>query len=368
MEWQVLVNGIPGQHGTTALPLIPPQKTGRIQLPIRMPATGEVLLNIIYRLKKAESLLPAGHVVATEQLVLREAYTNDVSIHPAGELIFKDEGGTFTISSPATGLDLQFNKQTGWLQHYVIGGHSLLEDTLGLTANFWRSPTDCDNAGRLPSTLSAWKYAARDPRLQLFSTSTSNDFVIVRADYLLPGTACLLHIHYTINAKGEMQLEEILEQDSTQTGSTDTSTVIRKTMLPRMGMKWFLPAGYDSVIYYGRGPQENYSDRNYGAALGIYRQTVEEQFYPYRRSQECGTRTDIRWWKITDPQGHGMQITADSALLSISALHYYDNDLEEGTPVPHPQTQLNIDLRQMSLGGKGLPYGNYHYIYKVTPL
>jgi len=368
MEWQVLVNGLPGQHGTAALPPVGPQKTGHIQLPIRMPATGEILLNITYRLKKAESLLPAGHIVASEQLVLREAYINDVSIHPAGELIFKDEGGTFTISSSATGLDLQFNKQTGWMQHYVIGGRSLLEDTLGLTANFWRPPTGCDDAGRLPSELSPWKHATRESRLQLFSTSTSNDFVIVRADYLLPETASLLHVHYTINARGEMQVEEILEQDSTQTANTDTNTVIRKTMLPRMGMKWILPPGYDSIMYYGRGPQENYTDRNYATVLGIYRQTVEEQFYPYHQPQESGTRTDIRWWKITDGHGHGMQITADSAWLSISALHYYDSDLEEKKTIPRPQTQLNIDLRQMGLAGKGLPYGSYHYIYKVTPL
>jgi len=366
MEWQVLVNGVAGQRGVAPLPLIGPQKTGRIQLPVRMPAVGEVMINITYRQKKAEPLLPAGHIVASGQLMLREAYINDVSVHPSGELTFKDEGGTFTISSPATGLDIQFNKQTGWLQHYGIGGRSLLEDTLGLTANFWRSPTDCDNAGQLPSELSAWQHATRESRLQLFSTSTSNDFVIVRADYLLSETACILHVHYTINSKGEIQVEEIVEVDSTRqtAGNTDTNAVTVRPALPRMGMKWILPAGFDSVVYYGRGPQENYSDRNYGADLGIYRQTVDEQFYPYRRPQENGTRTDIRWWKITDSQGHGLQITADSALLSISALHYYDGD----PPPPRPQTQLNIDLRQMGLGGKGLPYGNYRYIYKVTPL
>ncbi len=368
MEWQVLINGVAGQHGAAAIPVIGPQKTGRVQIPVRMPAAGEVLLNIIYRLKRSESLLPAGHVVASEQLILREAFAGDVSVHPAGELTFKDESGTFGISSPATGLDLQFNKQTGWLQHYAIGGRSLLEDTLGLTANFWRLPTDCDYADKLPIELSAWKHSTRESRLQLFSTSTSSDFVIVRTDYILPETACLLHVHYTINAKGEMQVEEILETDTTQTGNTDTNIVIRRTMLPRMGMKWILPAGYDSVVYYGRGPQENYTDRNYGAALGIYRQTVEEQFYPYRRPQECGTRTDIRWWKITDQQGHGLQITADSALLSISTLHYYASDLDEGKTIPRPQTQMNIDLRQMGLSEKRLPYGNYHYIYKVTPL
>jgi beta-galactosidase len=277
---------------------------------------------------------------------------------------------------------MQFNKQTGWLQHYVVGGRSLLEDTLGLTANFWRSPTNYDYSYSLPLQLSAWKRATREPRLQLFSTSTSTDFVIVRADYLLPEVKCLLHVHYTVNARGEMQVEEVLEVDSTQVDTVGTGQGPGGSpMLPRMGMKWFLPAGYDSVTYYGRGPWENYADRCDGSFVGVYRQTVEELLFPYARPQECGNRTDVRWWKITDKQGlHGFMIAADSALLSISALHYFGDDLDDGDSLqrrrmsdlpPRPQVQLNIDHRQMGLSGMKpyrLPFGNYHYIYKVTPL
>ena len=144
-------------------------------------------------------------------------------------------------------------------------------------------------------------------------------------------------------------------------------------MLPRYGMKWILPAGFDSITYYGRGPFENYEDRNEGAEAGVYRQTVEEQFYPYTHPQETGTKTGVRWWKITNKEGHGLLITADSSLLSMSALHYYDSDLENswqgGVLKPRPQTALNIDYRQMGVGGGDLLKDvNYTYEFKVTPL
>jgi beta-galactosidase/beta-glucuronidase len=366
LEWKVLVNGVPGQRGIVPMLNVGAQQSALVRLPARTPAgTGEILLDLAYRLKKDEGLLPAGHIVAMDQLPLRQPYAGDIAVHPAGELTFTDEGGTFSVSAPATSLHIQFNKQSGWLQHYVVGDRSLLEDTLGLSANFWRTPTMRDYAAKLPQQLSAWKEATREPKLQLFSTSTATDIVVVRADYFLPETFCSLHVHYTINAKGEMQVEQILEVDSAQLSGAGGSFTY--PMLPRFGMRWFLPAGYDSVAYYGRGPQENYEDRCRGAFAGIHRQSVEE----------CGTRTGVRWWKIIDQQGHGLLLTADSTLLSVSALHYYDTDLDNGDSVrqrpagvlkPRPQTQLNIDLRQMGIaGGYQLPFGNYHYIYKVTP-
>jgi beta-galactosidase/beta-glucuronidase len=326
LEWQVLVNGVPGQRGTVPLLTIGAQQSGVIRLPVKMPVVpGEVLLNITHRLKKAEGLLPSGHVTAVGQLQLRADNTNDILVHPAGELSFTDEGGAFTIAAAATGLNIQFNKQSGWLQHFVVGGRSLLEDSSGLST-------------------SLWKEGVTEPKLQLFSTSTATDIVVVRADYLLPETFCALHVHYTVNARGEIQVEQVLEVDSAQLGSAGAS--FSPPMLPGFGMQWSLPAGYDSIAYYGRGPQENNMQRPNGTLAGIYRQVVD---------QPSGGRAGIRWWKITDRQGHGMQVTADSTLLSISASHYTDN-------VPRARTSVHIDLRQNA------PYGNYHYMYKVTPL
>ena len=393
LEWELLVNGVAGSKGRIAELGIAPQQSREFRLPVKMPAGAgnDLFLNIRYRLKKQELSLPAGHVLAEEQLLLQEAHPAELSVMPKGELSFKDEDGAFTISCPAAGVNLRFNKQTGWLQQYMLKGAALLDDTLGLKANFWRAPTDGDYAAGLPAQLVAWQHSTKEPKLQLFSTSTSSELVIVRADYTLPETFCNLHVRYTINALGEILADQVLELDTTQNvaGKEDTGSVSAKgLMLPRFGMQWVLPAGYDSIVYYGSGPQENYADRNYSAQKGIYGQTVADQFFPYARPQETGTKTNVRWWKIMDRQGKGLLITADSALLSMSALHYFDSDLDggdsirprsAGEPRPRLQTQLSIDRRQMGVGGielrghrglssYGMAYGNYHLTYKINPI
>lgn len=315
LEWEVTLNGSVVQKGKVPVLTIAPQHAGTIRLPARIPASpGEVFLNISYREKKPGSSLPAGHPVAREQLRLRE-YANDLSIHPAGELSFADEGGTFTITSPVTTLNLQFNKQTGWMQHYAMGARLLAEDSSGLTTDM--------GPGHSP---------VQEPRLQLFSTSTSTDLAVVKADYLIPETPFLLHARYTVNAKGEMQVEQILEVDTTQPRDTTAAAVAIKYP-PLFGMKWILPAGSDSVLYYGAAPVTDSCGRTRVDLSRLH-------------ADDTGSWADIRWWKLTDVQGHGLLIAADSSFLSI---HVHNK-------------QLNIDHPFIDGGAD-----NYHYIYKVTP-
>ena len=94
-------------------------------------------------------------------------------------------------------------------------------------------------------------------------------------------------------------------------------------------MKMVLPAGFENIEYFGRGPAENYQDRQDGYPVGRYRQTVKEQFHPYVRPQETGNKTDIRWFSMMKNNGSGFRIYSDQ-LLSMSALHYYDTDLDDG--------------------------------------
>ncbi|MDO6430950.1 DUF4981 domain-containing protein [Flavitalea sp. BT771] len=322
LEWEVSLNGNIVQKGKVPTLTIGPRRSGVIRLPVRMPVSpGEVLLTVYYRLKKSERTASAGNLMAAEQFRLR-AYAGDLSVAPAGDLVFTDEVGSFTISSPATQLNMRFNKQTGWLEHYVVGGHMLL-DTPGLRTD-------------------PGKDSSHELRLQLFSTSTSSDMATVKADYVLSETAWLLHVSYTVNAKGEMQVEQVLETDSTLLRDTTADRSASRPP-PPSGMKWMLPAGFDSVIYDAPGQREDYATSCPFAYTGIYRKLLKEAV----------TATSIRWWKVVDGQGHGMQITADGSYLVIGILQSNDKGPE-----------LNIDLPSPKPGG--MP-GGYHYIYKVTP-
>jgi hypothetical protein len=356
LEWELLANGTVRQKGSIGQLLIAPQHSALFRLPVKIPPTGEELfLHIRYRTRQQNPPLPGSHTIAEEQLLLRAWSGNDLSIRSAGELSFKDEDGFFTISSPA--ILLRFNKQTGWLQHYEVKGFRLLEDTLGLRPSFSQDPAPGNNIpgsvmAPVSDTLSEpvsdtssapWQEATRSPRLQLFSTSTGSTIVIVRTEYTLPATSCQLHLGYTINAAGEMQIAQSMDADSTRKGWP----------LPRFGMQWVLPPGPDSITAYGHPPQGT-------LPASIYRQTIDGQTAAAMpvREPERSPATGIRWWRLTGKDGKGLLITADSSLLTISARHYPGSDPGGGSPM-----QLNIDYPPFPL-----PYGNYHYSYKVTPV
>ena len=156
----------------------------------------------------------------------------------------------------------------------------------------------------------------------------------------------------------------------------------------RFGMVMELPYTLDNSQFYGRGPVENYADRKLSQDIGIYKLTADEQFYPYIRPQENGTRSDIRWWKQTYSDGTGFTLTAQGAF-SASALHYTIDDLNDGDAktqrhspeVPKSKyTNLCIDLVQTGVGGVDswsqnaialpkyrVPYKDYTFSFTITP-
>jgi hypothetical protein len=163
--------------------------------------------------------------------------------------------------------------------------------------------------------------------------------VIVKADYLLAETPFLLHARYTLNAKGEMQVEQWLEVDTTQPRDTTAARPAPKYP-PLFGMKWGLPAGLDSILYFGSPPDDKDADSCHHNYVGPYRQTLEDS----------AARTDIRWWKLTDKQGHGWLISADSTLLT---MRIYQRRMNINHPITPSPTGTVTD--------------NYHYFFKVTP-
>mgnify|MGYP000519542252 CR=1 FL=1 len=155
----------------------------------------------------------------------------------------------------------------------------------------------------------------------------------------------------------------------------------------RFGMQLVMPGRFDRIDYYGRGPVENYDDRNESQRLGRYRQLVKDQYYPYIRPQENGTKTDIRWWKMLNQSGSGIKIVAE-APFSASALHYTIESLDEGLDKQqgHSQeveeadlTNLCIDKVQAGLGCEDswgriarpeylVPYADYEFTFILSPV
>jgi beta-galactosidase len=375
MKWEVVVNGVKKQEGRIDNLDVAPHTTKAYEIPIQQITGGEAFLNVYYREKEEKNLLPKEHLVAYEQLPLTAQESRTIQIKPASAINVKETANDYSIES--ANASLHFNKKTGFLDKYVVNGVSMMEKGMELQPSFWRAPTDNDMGASLQAKLKAWKKAEENTQLTSFTAVKENQLVTVTATYALPDVYGDLQLQYTINSNGEIYLNQQLKADNSKTIA----------MMPRMGMKWILPQGFETIDYYGRGPWENYQDRNYSSLVGLYHQTVSDQYYGYIRPQENGNKTGIRWFRILDANGKGIEITSDS-LLSASALHYYDSDLDDGDVKhqrhsgdlhPRGQTQLHIDMKQMGVGGINswgtlpleqyrLPYGNYSYRFKITPV
>jgi hypothetical protein len=355
----------------TNLP-IPPKHPATVRLPVRIapqassnagtpPNTGgeELFLGLRYRYRNKPAApgraaapgvqAPAPPILAEEQFLLKPWSNSQLSIRPTGELSFTDENGSFTIQSPI--ILIRFDKQTGWLQQYTVKDDQLLVDTSGCKTRLWLEPADPDYNATGAAGSGAWKEASQAPHLQLFSTSTGSQLVIVRTEYTLPETASLLHLSYTINAAGEMEVEQAMEADSSHQGEP----------LPCFGMYWLLPPGFDSITTYGNTPVPTIGN----TSLTAYGNTPVPRIchFPVILPRETGPYTGVRWWTITRPDGKGLRLTADSALLTISTA-----PVNTGTDPTNPTTaglRLNINTPATPYH---LPYGNYRYAYKLTPL
>ncbi len=382
MEWEVLKAGKVMRRGRVDNLDVAPQQTATVKLDLGKSCTcTEWLLNVSYKLKENEGLLPAGFTVAKDQLTLNP-YTA-----PALELKDVEQSNQQVVAPQVnendvnylivsgTSFRMEFDKHSGYLVKYNANGLELIKDGEALTPNFWRAPTDNDFGANLQQKYAVWKH----PEIKLTSLAqhTEGNQVRVEARYDMPALSAQLALTYVINNAGAMKV--------TQQLTTDKSAKISNMF--RFGMQLPMPRSFETVEYYGRGPVENYADRNHNADLGIYRQSVSEQFYPYIRQQETGTKTDIRWWKVLNAGGNGIEVVAD-APFSASALHYTIDSLDEGWEKHngHSQeveeadlTNLCIDKVQMGLGCENswgricrpeyqIPYGDYEFSFIVTPV
>ena len=373
LEWEIIANGELKQSGLLNDINVPAQTTKEFTIPLEIPS-GEVFLNLIYKRKNECLLVPANHIVASEQLHVSGKYENKISIASSGSISVKHNESDYTISSKSALI--RFNKKSGLLEQYTVNDQNFVEEGFPLKPSFWRAPTDNDRGAGFQRKLMNWKVSQDDMKIIRFEARKQKNIVVVDVSYDLPVVFAKLDVQYTVNANGEIMINQKLHADPSKEIAN----------LPRFGMNMILPAGYKTINYYGRGPHENYQDRNYSAHAGLYEQSIKNQFYPYIRPQENGNRTDIRWFKILDEKGKGMMIQSD-ILLSMSALHYFDSDLgadgktkrHSGELKARPQTQLHIDKIQMGVGGIDswgssplkkyeLPYQNYQYSFKLSPL
>ena len=383
-EWQLLANGEVLQSGIINDLKVGPQQTVNQKLNYSLDnicPCKEVLLNVAFKLKNAETLLPAGHEVAHQQLTVREykapenLLTEKKIAHDYTSTPVVEDNDEYYLIVKGDNFHLDFARSNGYLSLYEVNGLSILNEGAQLTPNFWRAPTDNDMGAGLQKKYLAWK----NPEIKLTSLehTTENNLIVVTAKYDMPSVSAKLTLTYRIDKQGAIEV--------TQSMTTDKNAQVSNMF--RFGMRTELNKQLANIQYYGRGPIENYADRNNCTNIGKYVQTVDEQFYSYIRPQETGTKTDIRWWNQTNKGGNGIQLVG-KAPFSASALHYTMESLDDGLEKDQrhselvPQTDyvnLCIDKVQMGLGCVNswgalplekymVPYQDYDFTFVIKPI
>lgn len=341
---------------------------------------GECFLNLSYTLRNAEGLLPAGFEVARQQIALGgshewESIANQKvsNIVLSAPVIDNSDRNFLTVSGE--GFKLTFGKRSGYLEGYNVDGTEFLKEGAALSPEFWRAPTDNDFGAMLQMRYRVWKNPSI--RLKELSGAVEDDLAVIKASFDMPDVKGSLEISYTINNAGALQVTQAF----TSTPGEKISNMFR------FGMQMPMPKEFENIRYFGRGPGENYIDRNTSSFVGEYRQTVTDQFYSYIRPQENGTKTDIRWWTMTNSAGKGITVRSE-APFSASALHYTMESLDEGDAkhqthspevAPADVTNFLIDKVQMGLGCVNswgaiprneylLPYGDYSFTFRIEPI
>jgi beta-galactosidase len=306
----------------------------------------EYFLNIFAYTKSATEMIPANYEIAREQfaLPLNDYFSGNSSASTGSvEVVKEDANGIILKAGEVT---LNFNKRNGSLDGYSYKNKRLLVS--GPQPDFWRAPTDNDFGNHLPALANVWRLAGQNKTVNSFTVSQSGQNIIITVEYTLNDVSCPYTVRYTVSVTGAIKVSV-----SWKAGKKDLPE------LPRFGTQLRLSSEFETFTYYGRGPWENYSDRNTSSFIGIYKSTVSEQSFDYIRPQESGNKTDVRWLTLTNNEGLGIKILG-SQPLSVKAVHNPAEDLDFGTSkknshpsdvTPRKDVYLNVDYLQRGLGG-----------------
>ena len=320
---------------------------------------GEILVNFQFESGERQQFVVKPYVfdkLETQQLDERNVQKEETKSY----VKFSKKGTTLTIG-----------KQSGMIDYLDIDGQPMLIDRQSITPEFWRAPTDNDYGARMQQKFSAWK----NPQMKVTEFSATGNSAVTKIDMPM----AILTMTYTLMADGSV----IVRQQMEPKGDA------KDQWLFRYGMQLQMPKQYDRVEYYGRGPHENYWDRNSSEFIGRYKNKVADEYFPYVRPQESGNHTDVRWFIVSDGQ-RGLKFESTGPM-ECSALPYLVEDLDAGPRKEHrwgqhsgdlverPLTQVHIQQHQMGLGcvtswgtwpekSYMLPLQSYDFTYTIIPV
>ncbi|MDR0758184.1 MAG: DUF4981 domain-containing protein [Tannerella sp.] len=346
-RWELYRNGEPVQSQNIAVSGKPLSDTEiTVPLPeIVFEKGNEYYLRLKAFTRQATDLVPAGHEVAAEEFAFPKN-NFPVQSSPQGELKIERTDNDLKFESGAVKGTISLKR--GLLTEYSYQDRRLI--TASPTPNFWRAPIDNDFGNGHHRRSNIWRTAGDDlavTGIEVKPATAEGVEVVVsqRIRYLdIPYTTA-----YLIRNDGSVKVSASMDM-----------TGIEHPELSRFGMKMQVPVEFGNVEYYGRGPWENYNDRNRSAFVGQYKCRVNDLKFEYVRPQENGYRTEVRMLALTDGKGFGIRFEACDLPFCFNARYNSDDDLDPGLTKkqqhaididPRRELYVNIDLKQLGVGG-----------------
>ncbi|EEF91790.1 glycoside hydrolase family 2 TIM barrel-domain containing protein [Bacteroides cellulosilyticus] len=355
--WTLSIDGKQKDQGEITLPEVAPGESETIPLPVSIAgkkasakATSDLRLTISFILKRDALWAKAGHEVAWEQFCIQEGALLSSKLENRGRLKVRADEEHLSISG--SGFSIQWEKNaTGSLTSLTYHGKEMLahpaDFPLQPVTQAFRAPTDNDK--------SFGNWLAKDWSLhQMDNPRISLDFFKheVRED-----GAVIVRIQTRNRYKEGMIVTKFLYTILSD-GTIDLKTTFQPQgilpELPRLGIAFCLSSDYNTFIWQGRGPQDNYPDRKTSAAVGLWKGPVADQYVHYPRPQDSGNKEEVRHLMLTDRHGKGIRVDAVEDVFSASALHYTAQDLykemHDCNLKPRPEVILSLDAAILGLG------------------
>lgn len=371
LSWKISADGHEISHGIVPEMDIPAHSSKMINLnlpKISKKAGISYYLDLSATLKEDHPFRPSGFEVAHEQFRLPGSEEKVATLTSSVPIKLKTDDEIVLIGEH---FNIKFDKASGHLSSYEINGYELIQR--GPEINFWRAPNDNDKGSNMISRLGVWREISQEAKLiSIDAKQLSSTIVSVQANYSLDKIEGRQTITYYVSGDGKIEVENSIELSKKKLPD-----------MPRFGMRWELPVNFDNLMYFGRGPHENYVDRNRSAFMGIYESKVSDQYFKYARPQENGYKTDVSWFELRNQHEVGLRVSSETPL-GFSALHNPIEDFDQKTHKDFRHTNdivkrdgvyVTADLKMMGVAGDNSwgarPYPKYsvpaqNYIFKFT--
>ena len=331
----------------------------------------ELVANFYFRAKQAQPLIEKNQVLAKEQFIVQPYQFPELKTETAE--VEKEETNSY-VKLSAAGTELYVGKHTGLIDYITVDGQEMLSFRESVKPEFWRAPTDNDYGANLQNNFRVW----HDLWLKVKDCSVSDNSVVAHIE--MPHQKAQLTMTYTLTPDGEIVVRQQMTADKEA----------KVAELFRFGMDIEMPKAFDRVKYYGRGPAENYIDRNHSEFIGLYENEVAKEYFDYIRPQESGNHTDIRWFQVLNSEGRGLCFYSN-APMEASALPYTTAQLDDGPSknkawgrhsgdlIPSGKTSVHVQKRQIGLACVNswgawprkeyrMPYQDYDFTFAIKPV